>query len=153
MVDKNFHRLEESEKDHLSVLPIYITVLIAGADGKIDQAEINKALHLAQTSQCSSDLSEYYREVYTDYEEKLKLVVESLPDQSEARTNFLLRQLTLANDILKKLDKSIAIKLYASFKDLAHRIAEASGGFLGFGKIGFEESKYIELHMIHDPSL
>lgn len=153
MVVKYFHRLDDNEKDHLSVLPIYITVLIASADGKIDQAEIKKALELSQSGQESADLDEYYGTVYTDYEEKLKLLVDSLPKQMEARTTFLLRQLTKANDIFSKIDKEFACKLYHSFKELAHKIAAASGGVLGFGKIGFEESKFIELHMIHDPAL
>lgn len=152
---KNINRLEEREKDHLSVLPIYITVLIASADGEIDQAEIRKAVDLSNSGlqDLGPELKEYYSSVFQDYEDKLKITIANLPTKKEERHKYLLRQLIKANDIFQKLDKPWAIKLYESFKDLAKKIAEASGGILGYGKIGFEESKLIDLHMIQNPDL
>ena len=56
------------------------------------------------------------------------------------------------NEILIKLDKTLAIKFYESLKDFAKKIAEASGGVLGYMSIGYEESKLIQLKMIKDPN-
>ena len=56
------------------------------------------------------------------------------------------------NFILPKIDRAFAIKLHASLKDLAKKVAEASGGVLSYLTISYEESKLMELKMLEDPS-
>ena len=61
-------------------------------------------------------------------------------------------KLELKQDVFQKLDKKFAIKLYASLKETAIHIAEASGGVFGYMSVGYEESRLIDLKMIKDPS-
>jgi hypothetical protein len=144
--------LEESEL--MYSLPIYVSVLIAGADGKIDSNEIKKAVSLAglKKKKARKDLLEFYHYVYTDYEDKIKVTIANLPLGHKEREKILIEEIKKASDIFQKIDKKFAIKLYASLKDIAVHIAEASGGVFGYMSVGYEESRLIDLKMIKDPS-
>ena len=149
---KEFARLREDEVDVLMKAPIYVAILIAGADGEIDKAERKEAIQIANNRQSRSreQLQEYYQNIdfNTDFE---KLVAE-LPGGTDERTTAITRELRKLNFIMRKIDKSFAVKLHASLKDLAKKIAEASGGVLSYLTISYEESKLMELKMIQDPA-
>jgi len=51
--------------------------------------------------------------------------------------------------VLEMLPNSVAKRLYKDYLSFAHRIANASGGVLGFGTISREERNLIHLPMIH----
>ncbi|MEM6829901.1 MAG: hypothetical protein AAF551_05250, partial [Bacteroidota bacterium] len=61
-------------------------------------------------------------------------------------------ELRKLNFILPKIDNNFAVKFYASLKELAKKIAEASGGVLGYLSVGYEEAKLMELKMLKDPA-
>lgn len=149
-----FDGLEHSEKELMYSLPIYVAVLIAGADGKIDNNELRKAVSISniKTTKARKDLIEYYNEVNTDYEDKLKMTIANLPSTAQEREKLLIEEISKVNALWSKIDKSFAIKLYASLIEIAKHIAEASGGVLGFMSVGYEESKLIELKMIKKPA-
>ena len=146
--------LTAEEKETLFNMPVYVTLLIAGADDKIDNTEIARAIELAELNKKFSrpDLHDYYRVASADFSDKITEALDELPSDHEKRAHILVRQLEKLNDILPKLDKEFAIDFYASAKDLAKKIAESSGGILGYMTIGYEESKLIGLDMINDPS-
>ncbi|MEJ2005312.1 MAG: hypothetical protein P8X57_10190, partial [Cyclobacteriaceae bacterium] len=98
------------------------------------------------------DLHEYYAVASEDFSEKLQEAIKDLPDDHDKRIAQLVNELEKLNDILPKLEREFAIDFYASAKDLAKKIAESSGGVLGYMTIGYEESKLIGLKMINDPS-
>lgn len=150
-----FKSLDDMEKEHLTALPIYITALIAGADGTVDHAELKRAVSFSKLATSSQDecLTKFYSDVNQDFEDKLKMVMANLPCQKEDGKKFLVHQIGKANVIFKKLDQFWAAALYSSFKELAKNIASASGGILGFGSISGEESQLIDLTMIQNPSL
>ena len=83
--------------------------------------------------------------------EKFNKLIDELPQDAEERNKVITSELRKLNFILPKVDKNFAAKLYASLKDLAKKIAEASGGILGYLSVSYEESKLIELRMINDP--
>jgi len=149
-----FEDLNPEELELMYSLPIYVSVLIAGADGKIDSNEINKAVSLAglKEKKARKDLLEYYKNVNTDYEDKMKITIANLPLGHKEREKLLVEDIKKVNDIFPKLDKAFAIKLYASLKEIAIHIAEASGGVFGYMSVGYEESRLIDLKMIKDPS-
>ena len=149
-----FEDLSQEEEELMYSLPIYVSVLIAGADGKIDNNEIKKAVSLAnlKKKKARQDLLEYYSHVYRDFEDKIKVTIANLPMGSKERESILIEDIKKANDVFEKIDKRFATKLYASLKDMALHIAEASGGVFGYMSVGYEESKLIDLKMIKDPS-
>ena len=149
-----FANLSQEEEELMYSLPIYVSVLIAGADGKIDSTEIKKAVSLAglKKKKARKDLLEYYNHVNTDFEDKIKVTIANLPLNQKEREEILIEDIKKSNDAFQKIDKKFAIKLYASLKETANHIAEASGGVFGYMSVGYEESRLIDLKMIKDPS-
>jgi len=146
--------LTADEKETLYNMPVYVTLLIAGADDNIDNAEIARSIELAELNKKFSrpDLHDYYKIASEDFSDKLQEELASLPEDREKRLVYLVEALEKLNNILPKLEREVAIDIYASAKDLAKKIAESSGGILGYMTIGYEESKLIDLEMINDPS-
>ena len=149
-----FAELSQEESELMYSLPIYVSVLIAGADGKIDTNEIKKAVSLSglKTMKARKELIDYYKQVNTDYEDKLKMTIANLPSDAKQREKLIIEEISKVNAIFPKIEKSFAIKLYASVKEIAQHIAEASGGVFGYMSVGYEESKLIELKMIKKPA-
>lgn len=147
-----FENLDKSEIEDLEALPIYISVLIAGADGTINLIEVRTAVRFTESIEQSMryDLVEFYSRVNLDFEDKLKMVMANMPQMKDKGRDFLINKIEKANTILEKMDSKHAYALYDSFKELAIRIAYASGGIFGFGSISVEESKLIELQMIQN---
>ncbi len=150
-----FDKLSAAETELMLKAPILACILIAGADGNIDQNEIRGAIELAQKKQkrAKANLLEFYGSVAEDFEDKLKVLIQMYPSKPLQRNPVLVDELSHLNNILPKLDKSFALAFYNSMKELAQGTAKASGGLLGLNKIGEEEAKYLDLLMIKDPSL
>ena len=150
---KEFENLREDEVEVLLTAPVYVAILIAGADGEIDKSERKEAIEVAHSKQgrAREQLVEYYKEVGLSFEEKFTRLISELPEDADERGKAITTELRKLNFILPKVDKNFSFKLYASLKDLAKKIAEASGGILGYLSVSYEESKLIELKMINDP--
>ncbi|HMJ68434.1 MAG TPA: hypothetical protein VK508_06050 [Cyclobacteriaceae bacterium] len=134
--------------------PLVACILIAGADGNVDRKEIEKAIHHTRKSAKKSKASivEYFKLVEEDFEDKLKIVLQTLPVQVADRNHLIVEELTRLNSILPKLNKLFATEFYAKMRGLAHEVASSSGGVLGINKVGEEEAQYIELSMIRNPA-
>lgn len=150
---KEFEGLREDEIKVLVDAPVLVAVLIAGADGNIDKSERKEAIEVARSKQSRAreQLVDYYKMVGDDFEGKFNSTIDSLPEDAEARNKAITAELRKLNFIFPKLEKNFSIKLYASLKDLAKKIAEASGGILGYLSVSYEEAKLVELKMINDP--
>ncbi|GAB4234414.1 MAG: hypothetical protein Tsb0034_08020 [Ekhidna sp.] len=149
-----FESLREDEIEVLLNAPVYVAILIAGADGKIDKSERKEAIDVARNKQSRAreQLAAYYKLVGERFEDSFHKLVDALPSGTEERTQAVSIELRKLNFILPKVDKNFAIKLHASLKDLAKKIAEASGGVLGYLSVSYEEAKLMELRMIKEPS-
>lgn len=149
---KEFEKLREDEIDVLMKAPVYVAILIAGADGDIDKSERKEAIAIANNRQSRSreQLHDYYKSI--DFDKDFEKLAATLPGGTEERTTAIIRELRKLNFILKKVDRAFAIKLHASLKDLAKKVAEASGGVMSFLTISYEESKLMELKMLQDPA-
>ncbi|MFH6982324.1 hypothetical protein [Marinoscillum sp. 108] len=150
---KEFENLREEEIDVLLTAPVYVAILIAGADGNIDKSERKEAIDVAHSKQSRAreQLVDYYKLVGESFESKFNKLIDELPESAEERNKVLTAELRKLNFILPKMDKNFGVKLHASLKELAKKIAEASGGVLGYLSVSYEESKLIELQMIKEP--
>jgi tellurite resistance protein len=150
-----FNSLSSDEVERMHKAPMLVCILIAGADGRIDQSEISKAISLATTRQKTgkSRLLEFYSEVGSDFEDKLKIVIQGFPVKEKERAPKVIAELAQLNDILSKLDKEFSVQFYRSLTEIALEIAKSSGGVLGMKTVGQEEARYLSLNMIEDPSL
>lgn len=151
---KEFEKLREDEIEVLLKAPALVALLIAGADGNIDKSERREAIDVARSKQSRAreQLVDYYKWVGERFETEFNQMIDEMPDNAEERTKIITQELRKLNFIFPKIDKNFTIKLYASFKDLAKKIAEASGGILGYLSVSYEEERLMELGMIKDPS-
>ena len=143
--------LTDDEKQQLMDAVPAITLLIAGADGKIEGEElaVSEKITSIRGYNEDEDLNEFYAKVNEDYRERLNHWLNVLPKSTAERNEDLSKRLGMLNDILAKLDKETGAAFYKSFKTLAKHIAKASGGILGWSSVNKEEAKWVELPMLN----
>ena len=150
MIDE-FNKLTDTEIELMYKAPVLVCILIAGADGKIDRKEIKQAIAQTQKKNMSA-LDNYLNEVSQDFEDKLKVVIQSYPYESTQRNPILIEELGQLSGLWKKMDKGFSVQFYNLLRELAVKIAGSSGGLWGMKTVANEEAKYIQLPMINDPS-
>ena len=113
---KEFEKLSSTEADLLLKAPLLVCILIAGADDDIDRKEIKKAIQLAQKKQSrgNSRLVDYYQLMAEDFEDKLKVLIQSYPSKAAQREPILQTELEELNIVFTKIDKNWAIDFYKS---------------------------------------
>jgi len=147
---KNLYQLNEEEKQELfDAIPI-ITLLIAGADGKIDKEELEGSEKIAKIRGFSGHevMQEFYDKVGEDYSERLERWLKVIPKDTAERTADLSARIEKLNPILAKLDQEWGARMYDSLTSFAKHVAKASGGFFKIGAISRAESKFVKLSMI-----
>ena len=114
-----FEDLAQEEQDLMYGAPIMVAILVAGADGKIDRSEMREAIAVSSMKKVKArkELMNYYDEVSTDFEDKLKFGISKYPNDPKSRHEKIVAELTMINEILPKLNKKFAIKYYESLKD------------------------------------
>lgn len=149
-MDQDLRHLSSEEVTLLKDAHAYITVLIAGADGKIDPNELSWAEKIAQIRTFTGDerLNEFHDAVNSEIAARIKALIAELPSDTEVRNAIISEKLAQLNPILSSLDPSIGSYLYKGYVSFASRIAKASGGILSFFSIGPEERKWIGLPML-----
>lgn len=152
---KEFEKLSSTEADLLLKAPLLVCILIAGADDDIDRKEIKKAIQLAQKKQSrgNSRLVDYYQLMAEDFEDKLKVLIQTFPPKAAQREPILQAELEELNIVFTKIDQNWAIDFYKSLLEIAKETAESSGGLLGMKSVGEEEAKFINLPMIKNPAI
>lgn len=144
--------LSTEEKQLIHDAPILITVLISGADGNFDHAEIKKAvsiIHIKSFSE-AKDVRGVYKNIDAHSEENIEALIHSLPSQSSDRTTVLKKKLSGLNAIFPKLDHHFAIDLYKSLRELAYYVSRAHDGDLGIGFHNEREEKLVQLDFLHE---
>lgn len=136
-----------------------ITILVAGADGKIDSDERSWAEKVTNIRSYSlpEEYRGYYVEVGQNFSTHLDKLVAELPTDVADRQIEITRRMSPLNDILGKLETKVSAAIYDEWLSFAKHVARASGGFLKFWSISQEEKKWIKLPMLSqftwDPSI
>ncbi len=127
-----------------------ITLLIAFADGKMDEEERSWSEKITEIRTYSNheSLIEYYEKVGDHFQEKLDQMLESLPKDNDQRMAEISKRLGGLNSVLPKLDQVFAWRFYQDMISFAKHVAKASGGFLGWSSISKSEEGVIGLDMI-----
>jgi hypothetical protein len=149
-----FQNLKDNEIELVYKAPIVVCILIAGADGTIDKKEIKGAIQFAEKKhrRSLSSVATLFKEIGTDFEDKLKILVQSYPFESTQRNPLVIEELSELNELWLKLERSFTVEYYQTLRDIAEKIASSSGGLLGYKSVGAEEAKYMTLPMVKDPS-
>jgi hypothetical protein len=147
----HFESLNEQEKQTLfDAIPL-ISILVAGADGEIDEVEstwAEKLTHIRTFDDKSERVHNYYEHIDGFVQERIESYRKMLSNDPKQRQAEISTELAKLNTILPKLDHYYASDLYKSFVSFAHHIAEASGGIFRFLTIGPKEDKVVDLPMI-----
>lgn len=145
-----FQKFNEGQAELLvDAIPL-ITILIAGADGNIDDDEKSWGAKLTKIRSFAHPdlLNDYYQKVGATYTDKMESYIKSLPSDVDARTAAISEKLAGLNGMLAQLEQADAYTIYKSFTTFAEHVAKASGGFLRIGAISKAESKLMGLPMI-----
>lgn len=146
-----FKKLKEHEIKLMIEAPVLITILIATADGNVEQKETDwgaKTIHFRAEDK-ESILQKYYDIVDKTDRHLFFTLMEKYPSGNDERINVIKGELSKLNAIFPKLEKDFAKELYKSFITLSKQVAKATGGIWGYGSISQEEQKLIDLEMIH----
>ena len=146
-----FSKLTTAEIELMYKSPLLVCILIAGADGKIDGRELSEAINLANDRQwVKANLASFFNEVARDFEDKIKMLIQSYPFETAKRNEVISAELSMLNELWHKVNDEFCLSFIEALRFLAQRIASSSGGF--WGKISAEEAQLIDLPMIVDPS-
>jgi len=145
-----FANISKEEYEKLQEAIFDVTILIAGADGKIDQEEKDWADKIANIRTYSGPeiLREFYSQIDGYFEKHLDDKIKALPGDVEERNATLATSLRDLNPILAKLPQEVGATYYESITSLAEHVAKASGGFMRIWAISAEEANWVELPMI-----
>lgn len=147
-----FGRINDSEAELVLKSPILVCILIAGADGNIDDKEINAAITIAREQQgVKSVLFHFFQEMAADFEDKLKMLIQSYPFDVRHRNEMITMELSQLNLLWEKLGPEFSSAYYLLLRELAQRIASSSGGIWGMNKIAPEEERLLNLPMLVQP--
>jgi hypothetical protein len=148
-----FKKLNEKEIELMLKAPILVCILIAGADGNIDRKEIKQAIAVAQKQKKgNASLAGYFKELSQDFEDKIKVLIQSFPYESTQRVPLVMEELARVNALWNKIDATFALNFYEMLLTLAEKVATSSGGLWGMKTVGVEEGKYMKLPMLTNPS-
>ncbi|MEM1325998.1 MAG: hypothetical protein AAGI23_08600 [Bacteroidota bacterium] len=147
----HFESLTEQEKQILfDAIPL-ISILVAGADGDIDDEEykwVEKLTHIRTFDNNSERVHDYYEQIDGMVDDRIDSYLKMLSKDPKQRREEVSVELAKLNDVLPKIDHYYAVDLYQSFLSFAEHIAQASGGILRFLTIGPKEDKVVDLPMI-----
>ncbi len=146
--------LSEEEKQIVLLSPVYVSLLIAGADGHFDSDEKKRILELIHIKTFSEryELTMLYTELETEANLQLRNMIASLPEDTQERNQLLSDLIARLNTILPKMEPIFAIQLYDSLRQFAHYIANADGGWWGISAIGAAEREFVKLPMLDKPA-
>lgn len=148
---KNIDSLSpEKQKVLYDAIP-YVTLLVAGADGIIEDAELERGEKIAHIRgfRFHAEWQEYYQKVDENLHERLMELIRLLPRDPEKRQEVISGELSKVNDILPLLDPKHAKHFYDGLLSFARYVAKASGGIIGWMSIGPKEAKVVDLPMIN----
>lgn len=127
-----------------------VTVLIAGADGEIDENEkewAEKLTHI-RSFQEKGMIQEFYENLNPVFDAKLDAFIKQYAGEVEARNAAISAELSKLNKILPNLNYNFAQAYVEGLRSFAKHVAKASGGFLGMMAVSDEEDELIGLPMI-----
>ncbi|MBS1517757.1 MAG: hypothetical protein JSS91_06690 [Bacteroidetes bacterium] len=146
-----FRNLNREEIELMLDAPALVTLLIAGADGNIEQKQIDwgsKITHFRAKDE-DSIMQSYYAEVEKTFDDTLAQYISAFPTDIEERAGIINKELSKINDILPKLSREFAKEFYEDMRTLSKQIAKATGGIWGYGSISAAEQKYLDLEIIN----
>lgn len=146
----HLEHLTAAEKQTLIDAFPYVLLLVAGADGVIDENELESGEKVAQVRSFATDVDfkNFYTEVSEHLLSRVEAIKSNLPEDVAEQQAIISAELSRLNEIFPKIDYTSAKKLYKDLLSFAKHIAKASGGIAGFLSVSNEEEEVLSLSMI-----
>ncbi len=124
---KELENLDPDEKSKLLKLPVYVSLLAANADGKMDEEEKKETMRLSHVKTFSpkKQLAEFYKEAEKVFAPNLEQIEKSLPKERKERGEVIKNELSALEPIMNKLDKNYAAALQESIKSYTMHVSKA----------------------------
>lgn len=146
---KYFNVLNQEEIDLLGDAFSWILLLLSLDSGRITIPEQNEAAHTLKVRGYEENhlFYQFYDQVSSQFDVRTESWKDRIGLGADARQRYeeLIAKL---NPTLAKLSPPVGRRMYKDYLTFAHRIANASGGFMGFGKISKSEKAIIGLPML-----
>ncbi|MEO6229872.1 MAG: hypothetical protein ABJB11_13895 [Ferruginibacter sp.] len=122
-----FANLTKHEIDVLLKFPVYISLLAANNDGKLDEAEKKSAIKLShiKTYSCDPLLTSFYEAADKVFEENMLQLDKKLPIKKEERTVVIKKILLDIEILIMKLEKEYATAMHRSMKSFKAHVSNA----------------------------
>ena len=119
--------ISEKETEALLKFPVYITLLAANDDGKLDKAEKKSALKFSHIKTYSSDplLTSFYEQADKVFEANMLQIDKDLPVKTEERAAAIKKELLNLEKIVLKLGKEYVTAMHSSMKSFKEHVSKA----------------------------
>jgi hypothetical protein len=123
----NLEKLNAQEKELIYKAPVYVSLLAANADGKMDEKEKQVASEFAHVKTYSSPLilRDFYKEVKIHFMANIEEVNAMLPTDKEEREKELKKKLTELNPLFVKLGREYATALHKGLNNFKDHVSKA----------------------------
>ncbi len=119
--------VSERENEALLKFPVYISLLAANSDSKLDGAEKISAIKFShiKTYSCDPLLTSFYKEADKAFEKNMLQIDKDLPVKNEARAAAIKKELLDLEKIILKLGKEYATAMHRSMKSFKDHVSKA----------------------------
>ncbi len=119
--------ISESEYDALLKFPVYISLLAANSDSKLDEAEKKSAIKFShiKTYSCDPLLTSFYEEADKVFEKNMLQLDKNLPVKNEERAAVIKKELLDLEKIVLKLGKAYTTVMHRSMKSFKEHVSKA----------------------------
>ena len=122
-----FKDITIKENEELLKYPVYISLLAANRDGKLDDVEKQAAIKLAHTKSFSSNplLMEYFIEAEKVFENNIEQIDHDLPKGKEGRELVINRKILYFQKMVRRLGKTKTAAMNRSIKSFQTNISRS----------------------------
>lgn len=119
--------ISEKETEALLKFPVYITLLAANVDGKLDKSEKKSAIMFSHIKTYSSDplLTTFYEQADKVFEANMLQLDKDLPIKTEERAAVIKKELLNLEKIVLKLGKEYVAVMHSSMRSFKEHVSEA----------------------------
>jgi tellurite resistance protein len=124
---EHFKNLTDSENKALLKFPVYISLLAANVDGKMDEAEKKEAIKFSHIKTYSADvlLVGFYKEADAVFENNISQLDNALPKEKNSRESAIKYELSNLEKLVLKLGDEDRAALHHSMRTFKEHVSQA----------------------------
>jgi len=118
--------ISTKENEALLKFPVYVSLLAANSDNKLDEAERKSAIKFShiKTYSCDPLLASFYEAADKDFEKNMLQLDQDLPEKNEERIAAIKKELLGLEKIVLKLGKEYTNVMHRSMKSFKEHVSK-----------------------------